>query len=175
MNYYRTIEIVSGDTITTKLQQAVIVDGEIVDWKDDIVTTKDRDAADIIMDDIPPEASPENQLADKEYVNVLLETAVPTMLSELSDDDTHRLVTDKEKETWSEKADALVQQNIAAILALSQGTGTTTLTSNPEWKLLLLDHDDRILFGKRQDNSWYMPVDLDELLDFVIADYGVNV
>ena len=70
--------------------------------------------------------------------------------------------------------EAIRANNIAAILALTPGTATTTLTTSPEWKLVLVDHDDKILLGKRQDNTWYTPMDLDDLLDFVIADYGVN-
>lgn len=128
-------------------------------------------------------------------------SSVPTTLASLSEDATHRVVTDEEKMTWNGKAnvgteqdgktantifgskafatdavdaEALRQQNIAAILALTPGTATTTLTTNPEWKLVLLDHDDKIFLGKRVDNTWYTPMDLDDLLDFVIADYGVN-
>lgn len=40
-------------------------------------------------------------------VNKAVEITVPTMLSDLSDDATHRFVTDTEKSTWSGKQDAL--------------------------------------------------------------------
>lgn len=40
-------------------------------------------------------------------VNKAVEITVPTMLSDLSDDATHRFVTDTEKATWSGKQDAL--------------------------------------------------------------------
>lgn len=40
-------------------------------------------------------------------VNKAVDITVPTMLSDLSDDATHRVVTDTEKSTWSGKQDAL--------------------------------------------------------------------
>ena len=40
-------------------------------------------------------------------VNKVVEITVPTMLSDLSDDATHRFVTDTEKATWSGKQNAL--------------------------------------------------------------------
>lgn len=63
-------------------------------------------------------------------------------------------------------------RNLSAILAFATGTGTVTLTTNPEWKLVLVDYANKILLGKRRDNTWYFPEDLDDLLDQVIADYG---
>lgn len=168
-------------------------------------------------------------------------SSIPTALSQLSEDTTHRVVTDTEKTTWNNKANAdemsvvngtgtdadkvtitlksgasvqvlrqhqdisgkadigqatdaktvnslygakayskdLVDtaeynlKNLSAALAFATGTGTVTFTSNPEWKLVLVDHADKILLGKYQDNTWYTPVDLDDLLDYIIADYGV--
>jgi hypothetical protein len=63
-------------------------------------------------------------------------------------------------------------RNLSAILAFATGTGTVTLSANPEWKLILLDYTNKILLGKRRDNTWYLPIDLDDLLDSVIVDYG---
>jgi hypothetical protein len=63
-------------------------------------------------------------------------------------------------------------RNLSAILAFATGTGTVTLSTNPEWKLVLLDYADKVLLGKRRDNTWYLPMDLDDLLDSVIVDYG---
>jgi hypothetical protein len=39
-------------------------------------------------------------------------------------------------------------KNLSAALAFATGTGTVTFTSNPEWKLVLVDHADKILLGK---------------------------
>ena len=65
-------------------------------------------------------------------------------------------------------------KNLSAALAFATGTGTVTFASNPEWKLVLTDHADKVLLGKYQDNTWYTPVDLDDLLDYIIADYDVS-
>ena len=53
----------------------------------------------VILNKIPEEATSTNKLADKAYVNAQITAAVPTALSQLSDDTTHRLVTDDEKDT----------------------------------------------------------------------------
>ena len=71
-------------------------------------------------------------------------------------------------------AEALRTNNYAAIVALAAdpNAGVTTVTTNPEWKLVYTDADDRILLGKRQDNTWYFATDLDDILDVIIDGYG---
>ena len=130
-------------------------------------------------------------------------TSIPTALSQLSDDATHRLVTDTEKATWNGKAEvgestdpktantvygakafatdadqtnAYFQQNLAVITALSAdpNAGVTIVTTNPEWKLVYTDANDAILLGKRQDNSWYFATDLDTILDTIINGYSIS-
>lgn len=127
-------------------------------------------------------------------------TDIPSALSELSEDTTHRVVTDTEKGTWNGKADvgtsqddktantiygakafatdadkesAYFEQNFAVIAALSENpnAGTTTVTTNPEWKIVYTDYEDKILAGKRQDNTWYFAVDLDIIIDTIIGGY----
>lgn len=65
---------------------------------------------------------------------------------------------------------------LATIMSMStlSEVGTTTLIINPEWKIVLTDHDDRILLGKRQDDTWYFGTDLDTILDVIISSYTVN-
>lgn len=46
------------------------------------------------------------QFQDKDYNGIADVTDIPTALSELSEDTTHRLVTDTEKSTWNGKEDA---------------------------------------------------------------------
>lgn len=50
-------------------------------------------------------------------------TTIPSALSDLSDDSTHRVVTDTEKSTWNNKADK--------ISIVSHGTSNTTFTLPP--------------------------------------------
>lgn len=132
--------------------------------------------------------------------NVADPSSVPTALSQLTDDTTHRVVTDTEKGTWNGKADvgtsqdnktantiygakafatdadkesAYFEQNFAVIVALSEDSnaGATTVTTNPEWKIVYTDNEDRILAGKRQDNTWYFAADLDIIIDTIIGGY----
>ena len=71
-------------------------------------------------------------------------------------------------------AEALRTNNYAAIVALASdpNAAVTTVTTNPEWKLVYTDAEDRILLGKRQDNTWYFAADLDDILDAIIDGYG---
>ena len=71
------------------------------------------------------------------------------------------------------EAESAFQKNFATIMALSTdpNAGVTISTTNPEWKLVLTDNEDRILIGKRQDNTWYFATDLDTILDVIISGY----
>lgn len=71
-------------------------------------------------------------------------------------------------------AEALRTNNFAAIVALASdpNAGVTTGTTNPEWKLVYTDAEDKILIGKRQNNTWYIAADLDDILDAIIDSYG---
>ena len=64
---------------------------------------------------------------------ILNKPTVPDQLSDLSDDSTHRLVTDTEKSTWNGKQDALGFTPLAdsAFSGLSKITVGTTQPSNP--------------------------------------------
>jgi hypothetical protein len=71
-------------------------------------------------------------------------------------------------------AESAFQKNFATIVALSSdpNAGVTTVTTNPEWKVVYTDANDRILMGKRQDNTWYYATDLNDILDAIIDGYG---
>ena len=66
------------------------------------------------------------------------------------------------------------QKNFATIIALASdpNAGITTVTTNPEWKIVYTDANDAILLGKRQDNTWYISTDLDTILDAIINGYN---
>ncbi len=88
-------------------------------------------------------------------------------------------VSDLENDADYIDEDALVEEvlrtnNYAVITALASdpNAGVTTVTTNPEWKIVYTDADDRILIGKRQDNTWYFAADLDDILDAIIDGYG---
>ena len=56
---------------------------------------------------------------------------IPDELADLSDDSTHRLVTDTEKSTWNGKQDALTA---GAGLAISNAIVKTNITANDDWQ-----------------------------------------
>ena len=70
-------------------------------------------------------------------------------------------------------AESVFQKNLAAIMALAAdpNAATITKTTNPEWKLVYTDSDDKVLFEKKQDDNWYFYEDLDVILDAVIDGY----
>ena len=127
-------------------------------------------------------------------------SSIPTALSELSDDSTHRLVTDTEKAAWGGKAevgtaqdtktdntvygakaftvDAVntesdFQKNFASIMSLCamQEFGINLSITTTGWKIVVTDANYNILMGKRDDDSWYFSDDLDTILDEVISGY----
>lgn len=131
-------------------------------------------------------------------------SSIPTTLAELSDDATHRLVTDTEKETWNGKAEvgtaqdtgtantvygakafttgsisteSAFQKNFAAIFGLVSlpEFGMQVTVSETGFKIAVTDRNYNILIGKRTDNSWYIADDLDDILDAIIDGYTPNI
>ena len=76
-----------------------------------------------------------------------------------------------DKDNVYEKPD---MAKLAVILSLSSLTATGTITSvtNPEWKYVITDNEDRILFGIKQNNEWCIFEGLDNILDCVISSYA---
>jgi hypothetical protein len=66
------------------------------------------------------ETDPVYSAWDKDYADLINSPTIPTTLASLSDDSTHRLVTDTEKSTWNAKQTALVSgTNIKTINSTS--------------------------------------------------------
>ena len=57
---------------------------------------------------------------DRTMTGTLTEITVPDELSDLSDDSTHRLVTDTEKSAWNAKADAVTEVTVSTTGAVTQ-------------------------------------------------------
>ena len=135
------------------------------------------------------------------YNDLSNKPVIPTTLAGLDDDATHRVVTDTEKDAWNGKADvgtaqdtkdantvygakafaknavdegAYFQENFSVIasLAIDPDAATVSVITNPEWKIVYTDAEDRIFCGKRQDDSWYFAADLDDIIDAIIDGYG---
>lgn len=62
--------------------------------------------------------------------------------------------------------------NQAVMLMLAQFSGLPLKLNSPEWKYVYTDFENRVLFGKRQDNSWMFGDTTDDLLDEVLDQYA---
>jgi hypothetical protein len=62
--------------------------------------------------------------------------------------------------------------NQAVMLMLAQFSGLPLKLNNPEWKYVYADSDDKVLFGKKQDNTWTFGDNTDDLLDEVLDLYA---
>jgi hypothetical protein len=56
-------------------------------------------------------------------------------------------------------------------LAHLSAVGTTTQTTNPEWKYVLLDNDNKVLCGINQDGTSYVYASIAEIMDCINSSY----
>ena len=64
--------------------------------------------------------------------------------------------------------------NQAVMMLLANFAGLPVKLNNPEYKFVYTDNSDHVLFGKKQDNSWYAGDDTDDLLDDVLDLYAAD-
>ena len=62
---------------------------------------------------------------------------------------------------------------LSVALSLARMSGTLSEIQNPEWKWVVVDSEDKVLMGIKQDNSWYLGATINELVDCVLATYAV--
>ena len=63
---------------------------------------------------------------------------------------------------------------LSIALSLAHQSGTLTETTNPEWKWVILDSQDKVLAGIKQDDTWYMGASIDEIVDCVLDTYAAG-
>lgn len=56
------------------------------------------------------------------------------------------------------------------LITITNGA-TVSMITNDEWKVVCTDSEDRVLFGVKQDGSWELNANLDEIIDSIIASY----
>ena len=79
--------------------------------------------------------------------------------------------------TKADKASVYIKDDTAklsTILSLSTlgAVGATTSTTNPEWKHVITDSEDKILLGIKQDGEWCVYTDFDNIFDCVVSSYA---
>ena len=165
----------------------------------DVMDTIEGGSVINVKSDWDAEAGSESEILNKpalktvatsgSYNDLSNKPIIPTTLADLTDDATHRLVTDTEKSTWNgkqnpattlagygitdtyTKTDSRLLSSILSV-ATALGSGTNTSVTNPEWKIVITDRDDRILLGVRQDDTWYQGTDLATILNCVVDSYA---
>lgn len=56
------------------------------------------------------------------------------------------------------------------LITITDGA-TVSMITNEEYKVVCTDSADRVLFGVKQDGSWELNANLDEIIDNIIASY----
>ena len=108
-----------------------------------------------------------------------------------TDSEDHVLFGKKQDNTWSwgDDTDDLLDDvldlyaaddtlfsdiyRLSVALSLARMSGTLSEIQNPEWKWVVVDSEDKVLMGIKQDNSWYLGCTINELVDCVLATYTV--
>lgn len=56
------------------------------------------------------------------------------------------------------------------LVTITDGSSVSMIT-NEEWKVVCTDNEDKVLFGVKQDGTWEVNADLDEVIDCIIESY----
>lgn len=59
---------------------------------------------------------------------------------------------------------------ITSLVTLAK-VSTISLEDNPEWKVVYLDNEDKVLFGVKQDNTWELNADVNDIIDCILSSY----
>ena len=107
----------------------------------------------------------------------------------LTDPEDHVLLGKKQDDSWyfgddsNDLLDDILDQyaqddtlfsnmyRLAVALSLARQSATITTISNVEWKWVVLDSQDKILMGIKQDNTWYLGATINQILDATLATY----
>lgn len=60
---------------------------------------------------------------------------------------------------------------LSVVVSLLTQYGTASEITSPEWKWAVLDSQNKVLMGIRQDNTWYLGVTINELFNAIIDTY----
>lgn len=60
---------------------------------------------------------------------------------------------------------------ITSLVTLGNTSTTTILEDSPEWKVVYLDNEDKVLFGVKQDNTWELNADVNDIIDCILSSY----
>lgn len=106
-----------------------------------------------------------------------------------TDSEDHVLFGKKQDNTWSwgDDTDDLLDDvldlyapddtlfsdiyRLSVILSLIRLSGDLSEIQNPEWKWVVVDSEDKVLMGIKQDNSWYLGATINEILDCALETY----
>ena len=107
----------------------------------------------------------------------------------LTDLEDHVLLGKKQNDSWhfSDDTDDLMDEildqyaqddtifsnmyRLAVALSLARQSATLTTITNVEWKWVVLDSQDKVLMGIKQDNTWYLGATINQILDATLATY----
>ena len=107
----------------------------------------------------------------------------------LTDLEEHVLVGKKQDDSWyfgddsNDLLDAILDAyaqddtlfsnmyRLSVALSLARMSGTLSEVTNPEWKWVILDSQDKVLMGIKQDNTWYLGATINQILDAALATY----
>lgn len=109
----------------------------------------------------------------------------------LTDTEDHVLLGKKQDDSWyfgddtDDLMDDILEQyaqddtifnniyRLSVALSLVRLSGTLSEITNPEWKWVVLDSEDKVLMGIKQDDTWYLGASISEILNTALETYTV--
>lgn len=90
----------------------------------------------------------------------------------MTESDKTKIIRLEQLSSFKDSQDSLhAKLSIITSLVTLAKVSTISLEDSPEWKVVYLDNEDKVLFGVKQDNTWELNADVNDIIDCILSSY----
>lgn len=93
----------------------------------------------------------------------------------MTESDKTKIIRLEQLSSFKDSQDSLhAKLSIITSLVTLAKVSTISLEDSPEWKVVYLDNEDKVLFGVKQDNTWELNADVNDIIDCILSSYTIT-
>ncbi len=90
----------------------------------------------------------------------------------MTENDKTKIIRLEQLSSFKDSQDSLhAKLSIITSLVTLAKVSTISLEDSPEWKVVYIDNEDKVLFGVKQDNTWELNADVNDIIDCILSSY----